>query len=401
VSDVARPPLVERLRGLGVTIFAEMTELATRFDAINLGQGFPDHDPPAALLDAARRAMDAGHHQYPPAAGVPALREAVAAHQRRRYGLDLDADREVTVTFGATEAIAATVLATCERGDELVVIEPAYDAYAAVATIAGARVRRVPLERPDFAAGTGWWLDPSRLEATIGPRTRAIVVNSPHNPTGVVLDGEALDEIARLCVTHDLIAITDEVYEHLVFDGVHEPLVTRPGMGERTVTVSSAGKTFSCTGWKVGWACAPVALTAALRTTKQYLSYAGGAPLQHAVAHVLEHAEVFGADERDRLRARRDLLCDGLEAIGMPVARPAGTYFVTADLAPLGHEDAAAFCRWAPEAIGLAAVPVSAFVGEPALVASLVRLAVCKREEVLVEGVQRLALAASMGSRSD
>jgi N-succinyldiaminopimelate aminotransferase len=401
VSDVARPPLVERLRGLGVTIFAEMSELATRFEAINLGQGFPDHDPPAALLDAARRALEGGHHQYPPAAGVPALREAVAAHQRRRYGLDFDADREVTVTFGATEAIAATVLATCERGDELVVIEPAYDAYAAVATIAGARVRRVPLDRPDFAAGTGWWLDPSRLEAAIGPRTRAIVVNSPHNPTGVVLDGDALDEIARLCVTHDLIAITDEVYEHLVFDGVHEPLVARPGMGERTVTVSSAGKTFSCTGWKVGWACAPVALTTALRTTKQYLSYAGGAPLQHAVAHALEHAEVFGADERDRLRARRDLLCDGLEAIGMPVARPAGTYFVTADIAPLGHEDAAAFCRWAPEAIGLAAVPVSAFVDDPAPVASLVRLAVCKREEVLVEGVQRLALAASMGHRSD
>jgi N-succinyldiaminopimelate aminotransferase len=399
VSDTPRTPLAARLQGLGVTIFAEMTELATRFGAINLGQGFPDHDPPAPVVDAAKRAMDAGHHQYPPAAGVPALREAIVAHQRRHYGLELDPDREVTVTFGATEAIAATLLAICDPGDEVVVIEPAYDAYAALATIAGAQVCRVPLEVPDFDSGIGWWLDPDRLEAAIGPRTRVLVVNSPHNPTGAVLDGEALDEIARLCVTHDLIAVTDEVYEHLVFDGTHEPLVTRPGMGERTVTASSAGKTFSCTGWKIGWATAAPALTRALRTTKQYLSYAGGAPLQHAIAYALDHAEVFGAAERDRLRDRRDLFCDGLEAIGVPVARPAGTYFVTADLAPIGHDDAAAFCRWAPEAIGLAAVPVSAFVEDASALASIVRFALCKREEQLVEGVQRLALAATIHGR--
>ena len=391
--------LVPRLHGLGTTVFSEMTALAIQHGAVNLGQGFPDEDPPQPVVAAAHAALDAGHHQYAPGPGVPQLRANVAAHQQRFHGLTFDPDTEVTVTFGATEAVAASLLALCDMGSEVVVLEPTYDAYTAVIAIAGAIERRVALDPPPHDdPDVGWRLDADRLAAAIGPRTRVLLLNSPHNPTGAVLTEADLDAIARLCVEHDLVAITDEVYEHLVFDGRHIPLATRPGMRERTVTISSAGKTFSCTGWKIGWACASPPLTRAVRTTKQFLSFAGGTPLQHAVAEALALPDDVYAQVGDTHRRRRDLIVAGLAGLGLPVTRSAGTYFVTADLGPLGHDDGDAFCRWAPEAIGVAAVPVSAFVRDPAPVRSLVRFAVCKRDEILAEGIRRLGRLAPTAS---
>jgi N-succinyldiaminopimelate aminotransferase len=394
--NAREPHLVSRLQGLGTTVFSEMTALALAHDAVNLGQGFPDQDPPAAVVAAAHAALDAGHHQYAPGPGVAPLRAAIAAHQQRFHGLVYDPDTEVTVTFGATEAVAASILALCEVGDEVIVLEPTYDAYTAVIAMAGAVERRVALTPPPADdADRGWTLDLERFAAAIGPRTRVVLLNSPHNPTGAVLPPDDLDAIAGWCVEHDLTAVTDEVYEHLVFDGTHLPLATRPGMRERTVTVSSAGKTFSCTGWKIGWACAPAPLTRAVRTTKQFLSFAGGTPLQHAVASALGLPDEAYREVTERHRRRRDLLVDGLVELGLPVTRPAGTYFATADVASLGYADGAAFCRAAPSAIGIAAVPVSAFVRDPAPIRSMVRFAFCKQDEVLREGLRRLGRAAA------
>jgi N-succinyldiaminopimelate aminotransferase len=376
-----------------------MTALAVAHDAVNLGQGFPDEDPPREVLAAAHAALDAGHNQYAPGPGIAPLRAAIAQHQQRWYGMDVDPDTEVTVTFGATEAVAASLLALCEPGDEVVVLEPTYDAYPAVLAMAGARAVRVPLTPPGpSSAGPEpegrvrgpWTLDLDRLAEAFSERTRVLLLNSPHNPTGLVLSTGELDRIAALCVAHDVIAVTDEVYEHLVYEGAHVPLATRPGMRERTITISSAGKTFSCTGWKVGWAVAPPALTDAVRTTKQFLSFAGGTPLQHAVAVALRSPD----EVLDRVaavhRRRRDLLVAGLREVGLPTTTAAGTYFVTADVAVLGWEDGDAFCRWAPAAIGVAAVPVAAFVEDPEPVRSLVRVAFCKPDAVLAEGVRRL-----------
>ncbi len=386
--------LAARLRGLTTTVFDEMSELARRHGAVNLGQGVPDDDPPRMMVDAVRAAMDAGHNQYAPGAGVPELRRAVADHQQRFYGLIYDPDDEVTITFGATEALSSALLGLCEPGDEVVVIEPAYDVYAAVATFCGVRVRAVPMTPPDWSSDEpAWGLDLDRMAAAISPATRLLFVNTPHNPTGVVFGAEILDALSAMCVANDVIAVTDEVYEHLVFDGEHLPIATRAGMRERTVTISSAGKTFSCTGWKIGWACAPPALTDAVRLAKQYLTFSGGTPFQHGVCRGLMADNSLFTAPAAMLAERRDLLCDGLSAMGVPFTRSAGTYFVTADLAPIGHDDAYAFCRWAPEAIGLAAVPVSAFVRDPGPVRSVVRFAVCKQEEALLDGVQRLAQA--------
>jgi N-succinyldiaminopimelate aminotransferase len=387
------PHLVSRLQGFGTTIFSEMTALAQAHEAVNLGQGFPDEDPPREVVDAAVAALRAGHHQYAPGPGVPPLRAAIAAHQHRFHGLTYDPDTEVTVTFGATEAVAAALLALCEVGDEVIVFEPTYDAYGAVLAMAGAVPVPVPLRPAGDVLDGAFRPDLAALEAAVGPRTRLVLVNSPHNPTGTVLLPDELDRLAALCVEHDLVAVTDEVYEHLVYDGSHVPLATRPGMRERTVTISSAGKTFSCTGWKIGWACAPPPLTSAVRTTKQFLSFAGGTPLQHAVAEALALPEDVHDRSRASLRRRRDLLHDGLQDLGLAAVLPAGGYFVTADVAALGFDDGEAFCRWAPEAIGVAAVPVSAFVRDPAPVRSLVRFAFCKRDEVLHEGLARLAVA--------
>ncbi len=386
--------LVERMRGFGTTIFSEMTELAFKHDAVNLGQGFPDESPPKHMVDAAKHALDAGHHQYAPGPGVAELRSQIAAHQQRFYGMHYDPSDEVTVTFGATEAVAASLLALCEPGDEVVMLDPAYDAYTAIIALCGSQAVRVGLTVPDWRSDTPRWaLDVDRVAAAIGPRTRVLLLNSPHNPTGTVLDAAELDQLAQLCVERDLIAITDEVYEHLTYDTAHVPLATRPGMRERTITTSSAGKTFSCTGWKIGWACAPVELTQVLRTTKQFLSFAGGTPLQHAVAAGLVCSDDVYDDVSALHRRRRDLLVDGLAALGIPAVRPAGSYFVTADIAGLGHEDATEFCWWAPEHAGVAAVPVAAFTHDPAEVASVIRLAFCKPEDVIERGLAQLAHA--------
>jgi N-succinyldiaminopimelate aminotransferase len=373
----ARSTAASRLDGLGTSIFAEMSALAERTGSINLGQGFPDEDGPMALLDAACAAIHAGHNQYAPLPGVPALREAILAHQHRLYGLEHE---DVQVTFGATEAITAALLGLCNPGDEVLALDPFYDSYRAGAALAGARLVSIPLQPPDW-----------RFDALpVSGRTRVLLLNTPHNPTGRVLDRGELEAIAAVCIEHDLVAIADEVYEHLVFDGEHVPIATLPGMAERTLTVSSIGKTFSVTGWKTGWACGPAELVAAVRGAKQFMTFAGGTPLQHAAAAVLGDAEEHGARLAAELRAKRDRLCDGLERAGAGVLRPAGTYFANADVRPLGYDDGVVFCRELPERAGVVAIPTSVFSADPERVRSLVRFAFCKREEVIDEAAARL-----------
>jgi len=383
-------PLVTRMQVFGTTIFAEMSELALRTGAINLGQGFPDTDGPQEMLDAAIEAIGSGRNQYPPGAGVPELRLAVAEHQRRFYGLSVDPDDEVLVTAGATEAIAAVVLGLCEPGDEVVTFEPYYDCYAATIALAGAVRRTSVLRFPDFA------VDEASLRAAFSSRTRLILLNTPHNPTGKVFSRAELDLICSLAREHDAWVVTDEVYEHLVFDsGVHIPVATLPGMADRTITISSAGKTFSATGWKVGWLHGPPEAVAAARTVKQFLTYVASGPFQPAVALALGLGDDTYAAAASSLQAKRDLLCDGLAAAGMTVARPGGTYFVIADAAPLGATDALDFCRQMPALCGVVGVPVSVFCDDKAAARTLVRFAFCKRDDVLSEAVVRLtALAA-------
>jgi N-succinyldiaminopimelate aminotransferase len=354
-----------------------MSSLAERTGAVNLGQGFPDTDGPSEVLEAAVAAIRDGRNQYPPGLGVPELRHAVAEHQHRFWGLDYEPE-EVLVTAGATEAITATVLALCDPGDEVLTFEPTFDSYPAATAMAGASLRVVPVD------------DVGALAAAVSSRTRLLLLNSPHNPTGKVFARDELAEVARVCVERDLLALTDEVYEHLVFDGEHVPLASFPGMRERTVTVSSAGKTFSVTGWKVGWACAPVPLLEAVRTAKQHLTYVNGAPFQPAVAVGLGLGDDYFTALRDSLRAKRDRLCDGLEAAGLSVRRPSGTYFATADIRSIGEEDGLAFCRALPERCGVVAIPSSVFYADPARGRSLVRFTFCKRDDVLDEAVARL-----------
>src|SRR5215218_9129989 len=382
----ARGHLTGRLAGFGTTIFAEMSALAARTGAINLGQGFPDSDGPAEVIEAAVEAMRGGHNQYPPGPGIPALRAAIAAHQRRFHGIELDPDGELLVTTGATEAIAAALLALCEAGDEVVTFEPYYDSYAACIALAGARRRVVTLRPPDYG------LDPDALAAAFSPRTRLVLVNSPHNPTGKVLDRAELELIAALCRERDVLAITDEVYEHLVFDGrAHVPLCTLPGMAERTLTISSAGKTFSFTGWKIGWATGPRALVSAVQTAKQYLTYVSGAPFQPAVALALGLPDEYFASFTAALQGKRDRLCAGLRAAGLTVFEPAGTYFVTADIRPLGHADGREFCAQLPARAGVVAVPTVVFYDDEEAGRPLVRFAFCKRDAVIDEAASRLA----------
>jgi N-succinyldiaminopimelate aminotransferase len=384
--DVARASnLLDAEGQVAPTVFAQMSALATATGAINLGQGFPDTDGPPSLLRDAADAVLGGVNQYPPGRGVPELRHAVAEHQRRFYGLDLDPDTEVLVTAGATEAIAAALLALVGPDDEVVVLEPYYDAYAACIELAGARRRTVPLRFPDYA------LEPGALAAAVGPRTRAILLNTPHNPTGHVLSPQELAEVAEVAIEHDLLVITDEVYEHLLFDGRHHvPLATLPGMAERTLTISSAGKTFSVTGWKIGWICGPAQLVEAVTTVKQFLTYVNGAPFQPAVARALALPDEVFADAAARLQAGRDLLTEGLLEAGFTVSRPGGTYFLVADAAPLGYDDGMALCLDLPRLAGVVAVPVRVFHDDVAAAASLVRFAVCKRPEVLEEAARRL-----------
>ncbi|HUO74349.1 MAG TPA: aminotransferase class I/II-fold pyridoxal phosphate-dependent enzyme [Solirubrobacteraceae bacterium] len=370
--------LAARADGLGTTVFTEMTALAMRTGAINLGQGFPDEDGPAAVIEAAVDALRSGHNQYAPLPGVPALREAVIEHQRRWYGLEVE---DVLITFGATEAIAAALLALCDEGDEVVVLEPYYDSYAACIQFAGAVRRPVTLRPPSFA------LDPEALRAAIGPRARVMLLNTPHNPTGRVLTRSELELLASACVEHDLICVTDEVYEHLVYDGEHIPPATLPGMAERTLTISSVGKSFSVTGWKIGWCSGPAELVAAARAVKQYLTFAGGTPLQHAAAVALRLPASELEAVRDDLRRKRDRLCAGLSDAGLRPLVPAGTYFINADVGG----DAVAFCASLPSRCGVVAIPTSVFYDDKAAAPTLVRFAFCKRPEVIDEGALRLA----------
>ena len=374
------------MQGFGSTIFAEMTGLAIEHGALNLGQGFPDTDGPQEILDAAKAAIDGGRNQYPPGAGVPELLDAVAAHQKRFYGIDLDPRREVLVTVGATEAIAATILALCEPGDEVVTFEPYYDSYAASIALAGAVRRTSVLRFPDFA------VDEESLRAAFTSRTRLVLLNTPHNPTGKVFTHEELELICRLAREHDAWVVTDEVYEHLVFDGLaHVPVATLPGMAERTLTISSAGKTFSLTGWKVGWVTGPAEAVAAVRTVKQFLTYVGSGPFQPAVALGLGLGDDVYAGLTRSMQGKRDLLVGALRDIGLPVAVPGGTYFVVADVAGLGATDALDFCRELPGRAGVAAVPVSVFHDDVDAARTLVRFAFCKQDEVLREAAGRLS----------
>jgi N-succinyldiaminopimelate aminotransferase len=367
------------------TIFTRMTALAERTGAVNLGQGFPDFDGPEAVVEAAVAALRAGHNQYAPLPGVPPLRDAVVAHQRRRYGIELDSETEVQVTFGATEALASALLALLEPGDEVAFLDPSYDAYPAVAALAGALSRPIVLEPPD------WRLEPAAVEAAVGPRTRVLLLNSPHNPTGRVLDAEELELLADACREHDLIAVTDEVYEHLVFDGVHVPIATLPGMFERTLTVSSIGKTHSVTGWKIGWATGPADLVARVRSVKQFLTFAGGTPLQHAAAAGLGLPDSVTGALVEALRGKRDALAAGLRAAGFDVLPSQATYFLNADCAPLGEADATALCERLPLDAGIVAIPTSAFAADPdGATRSLVRFAFPKRDEVIAEALVRL-----------
>jgi N-succinyldiaminopimelate aminotransferase len=370
---------------VGATIFAEMSALAARTGAINLGQGFPDSDGPPEVLEAARQAISEGVNQYPPGRGMPMLREAIARHQDRFYGLTADPETEVLVTAGATEALAATLLALVEPGDEVVTFEPYYDSYAAIVALAGARLVTVPLEWPTFAP------DPDRVRAAFSARTRVVIVNDPHNPTGAVFDRATRELIVELATRHDALIVTDEVYEHLRFGTPHEPIATLPGAAERTVTISSGGKTFSTTGWKIGWLTAPAPLVTAILSVKQYLTYVNGAPFQPAIAVGLDLPDAFYTRIAADLGAGRDILIDGLRRAGLTVSVPEGSYFVIADAAPLGATDAAAFCRELATTVGVVGIPVSAFAASPDGYAGLVRFAFCKRPEVLTEAARRLS----------
>ncbi|NBE55546.1 pyridoxal phosphate-dependent aminotransferase [Streptomyces boluensis] len=383
-----RPLLNRRLAEFGTTIFAEMSALALSTGAINLGQGFPDTDGPEEVREAAVRALRDGRgNQYPPGPGVPELRTAIAAHQERTYGLAYDPDTEVLVTAGATEAIAASLLALVEPGDEVIALEPYYDSYAASIALAGGK--RVPVTLRPSTEG-GFHLDLDELRAAVTDRTRLLLLNTPHNPTGTVLSREELAAIAAIAVERDLLVVTDEVYEHLVFDGEHVPLASFPGMRERTVTISSAGKTFSFTGWKVGWVTGSPALVAAVRSAKQFLTYVSAGPFQYAIAEALALPESYFTGLRDDLRAKRDLLAAGLTDAGLTVHRPAGTYFITTDIRSLGESDGFAFCRSLPERVGVVAIPNAVFYDHKDEGAPFVRFAFCKQVPVLEEAVARL-----------
>jgi N-succinyldiaminopimelate aminotransferase len=374
-----------RLDGIPPTIFTTMSALAARTGAVNLGQGFPDADGPKTVLDAADRAMREGRNQYAPGPGVPALRQAIARHQQRHYGLDLDPDHEVVVTTGCTEGIAAALLGLVDPGDEVIVLEPYYDSYVAMIQMAGAVRRPVTLRAPDFR------LDAQELRAAVGPRTRFVLLNSPHNPTGTVLTREELRAVADVAIEQDLVVITDEVYEHLTFDDQeHVPIATLPGMWERTLSLSSAGKSYSVTGWKVGWATGPVELVSALLSAKQWLTFTSGAPLQPAIAVALDEEPEWPRALARELRMRRDLLCDGLSSLGLDVRRPEGTYFALSDISSLGWKDGMEFCLALPERAGVVAIPTQPF-HDSAAGDQLVRWAFCKEAPVIEEALARLS----------
>lgn len=386
---------VKRLQPYAVTIFAEMSALAARIGAVNLGQGFPDEDGPPEMLRAAEDAIAEGVNQYPPGLGIAPLREAIAAQRKRNFGTDYDPDSEVLVTVGATEAIAASVIGLVEPGSEVLLIEPFYDSYSPVLAMAGCERRAVPM----LQNGRGFAIDVDGLRRAVTPKTRALIVNSPHNPTGMVASDAELAGIAELAVDKDLLVITDEVYEHLVYSDFpghkHVPLANYPGMAERTITISSAAKMFNVTGWKIGWACGPAELIAGVRAAKQYLTYVGGAPFQPAVAHALNTEDAWVTALRDSLQAKRDKLGSALADLGFEVHDSFGTYFLCADPRPLGFHDSTEFCAQLPEKTGVAAIPMAAFCDpQSAHFAQwnhLVRFAFCKRDDTLDEAIRRLS----------
>ncbi|WP_244930319.1 pyridoxal phosphate-dependent aminotransferase [Nocardioides sp. W7] len=384
---MATQRLAQRLHGIAPTIFSEMSALAVRTQSVNLGQGFPDVDGPPEVIARAVQALEGGHNQYAPGVGVPALRHAVARHQQRHYGIELDPDSEVVVTTGATEGIAAALLGLVDPGDEIVVLEPYYDSYVAMIQMAGGVRRPVTLRAPDFR------LDVDELRAAVTDRTRYVLLNSPHNPTGTVLTRAELQAVADVAVERDLVVITDEVYEHLVYDVEHVPISTLPGMAERTLTLSSAGKSYSFTGWKVGWATGPRELVQAVLAAKQWLTFTSGSPLQPAVAHALDDEPDYPARLAAELRERRDLLCAGLAKVGLEVRVPEGTYFATTDVGGLGWPDGMAFCLALPERAGVVAIPSQVFHDDADAGRHLVRWAFCKQPEIIEEGLRRLAAA--------
>jgi N-succinyldiaminopimelate aminotransferase len=376
-----RPALASKLAPFGTTIF---TRRAVERGAVNLGQGFPDFDGPDFVKEAAIDAIRAGRSQYAPMAGVPALAASLARTYRRDYDLEYDPEAEITVTSGATEAIFSAIQGLCAAGDEVILFEPYYDSYKPALAMAGARARIVTLRAPR------WELDPAELEAAVTPTTRAVVLNSPHNPTGKVFSRDELRTIAEICVARDLFCITDEVYERLVYDGEHLPAACVPGMRERTVTISSFGKTFSLTGWKIGWAAAPASLSSALRAAHQFVTFATATPLQHAAAVALAAESGYFEALRASYRARRDYLCRELLRVGFDVRPPAGTYFVCAGFERFGFDDDVAFCHHLIDDVGVAAIPPSAFYDHAEYGKTYVRFAFCKKEETLREAVRRL-----------
>jgi N-succinyldiaminopimelate aminotransferase len=378
------PFLNARLQGYTSTIFSEMSALAVATGSINLGQGFPDVDGPDTIKRAAIKAIENGYNQYPPGIGISELRSAIASHQKRYYGLDFDPETDILVTAGATEAIAACLLSLCESGDEVVMFEPYYDSYAACTAMAGAQRRVVQLRAPD------WSFEPEALEHAITDRTRLILLNTPHNPTGKVFSLDELQVIADVARRHDLIVVTDEVYEHLVYESPHVSLASLPGMTERTITISSAAKSFSFTGWKVGWACARPELIAAIRTAKQFLTYVNAAPFQHAIAEGLNECDDYLVEAAQALRQKRDLLAAGLEGAGFKIFPSHGTFFLTTDITPLSDDEGYAFCRELPKRCGIVAIPSSVFYDDKDAGRHYVRWMFSKRTEVLEDAVERL-----------
>ena len=390
VEHSGDPFIKDSMREFGETIFAEMSALAVKTGAINLGQGFPDTDGPREIAELAITAIRDGHNQYPPGLGIKKLRDAISHHQMRFYGLEFDSETEVLVTAGATEAIAASLLAICEQGDEIITFEPYYDSYAASIALAGGVRRVITLNTPDYSFSI------DDLEKLITAKTKAILLNSPHNPTGKVFTHNELSQIANLCIEHDLVAICDEVYEHLVFEGQHIPLIQYPGMRDRTIQISSAGKTFSFTGWKIGWVCAQPALLDTVRTAKQFLTYVNGAPFQHAIAEALNLPDHYFDNFLEDMKVKRDCLSQGLEKAGLTTFTPQGTYFVTADIESLGYEDGKQFCLDLPVQCGVVAVPNVVFYDNKDLGSTLIRFAFCKRLDVLEEAVERLQTLESL-----
>ncbi|AZA10959.1 pyridoxal phosphate-dependent aminotransferase [Corynebacterium gerontici] len=378
--------MVQRLEEFQQTIFATMSAKAAQCDAVNLGQGFPDEDGPASMLQIAQREIAEGNNQYAPGPGMPVLRQAIASHQRR-YDLDV-AESEVLVTVGATEAITATIMGLVEPGQEVILIEPYYDAYAAAVALAGATRVAVSLQ----AKGDTWELDPAAIEAAITPKTAMIVINNPHNPTGSVFSSETMCEISRIACVHDLLVLSDEVYEHLLFDATrHRPTCTYPGMAQRTVTVSSAAKTFNATGWKTGWAIAPPPLLEAIAQAKQFLTFVGATPFQPAVAHALNHEQSWADDLSRSLEKKRDKLSAALRKAGFRVHYSPGTYYLVADFAALSNTTGMDFCMELVKDRGVAAIPLEVFCDHPEPWRSKIRFAFCKQDHVIDEAIRRLS----------